>query len=683
MTQPRHRLATLLIASLALATMALAQPAQAASEPAGGETTPTTPTTSTTSEATSTDNGNTSATTASVVAPATTKTTAAAESASASAAATATSTQATPASDSQPTATSPATPVATESAQAKAATAASTPAVSSRQATGTHEQYLNGGWYLTDQKGQHLGGWQRLDGGHRIVYYDPTTKRMQYGEKYIGKQWYFFRTDNGDLVYGWYTLPDGRLVYYDVDDDGQGAGMYHGAQPVGKQTYYFNRNTGVRETGLRQVDGKTYYFNPARVQNAEAHINNAWYFFHKDGTMATGFTQLPDKRVIYYNGAGQMQYGEKYLNNRWYFFDLNSGAMAIGWNTLPDGRRVFYDLDAKGNGRGMLHGIQTLGKQTYYFDDATGALHRNQVLYRSNVGQLQYFMSDGVLAVNRTSAAGKSDAQGYLILKDGENYVANQWYLYSQASRRLATGWQTIGGNRTVYYDPHTAAMVKGERFIDGYWYYFDPAAGYRHTGLTKLPDGRWIFYNGKGQMQYGQVQNGRITYYTNRATGAIEGVYNDAEVIGQNPELPTGCEITAVTMMLRYAGKDVNKIQLAYEMPRSNNGDYGFVGDPFSVTGWWIFPTGVAPVVNHHLGHSQVMTGAAFSAIVDKLIQGHLVVAWVANVNGFVNHALALTGYRDGRVYFNNPWTARKESMSLNEFYQHWNADKQRALSY
>ncbi len=170
------------------------------------------------------------------------------------------------------------------------------------------------------------------------------------------------------------------------------------------------------------------------------------------------------------------------------------------------------------------------------------------------------------------------------------------------------------------------------------------------------------------------------ITYNDN---GQIVAVYNDAEVISQLPELPTGCEITAVTMMLRYAGYDVNKVQLANIMPRSNNGDYGFVGNPFSPSGWWIFPTGIAPVVDRFVGHHEIMTGASMQRIQDKLKQGHLVVAWVANVNGFVNHALALTGYDASRLFYNNPWTGRKESMTYGEFYQHWNADKQRAISY
>lgn len=177
------------------------------------------------------------------------------------------------------------------------------------------------------------------------------------------------------------------------------------------------------------------------------------------------------------------------------------------------------------------------------------------------------------------------------------------------------------------------------------------------------------------------QTEGRKTTTYNDN--GQIVAVYNDAEVISQLPELPTGCEITAVTMMLRYAGYDVNKVQLANIMPRSNNGDYGFVGNPFSPSGWWIFPTGIAPVVDRFVGHHEIMTGASMQRIQDKLKQGHLVVAWVANVNGFVNHALALTGYDACRLFYNNPWTGRKESMTYGEFYQHWNADRQRAISY
>ena len=549
------------------------------------------------------------------------------------------------------------------------------------------EVYENGHWYFKDANDQPLSAWQNLS-DQRLAYYHPTTKQMQYGEQNVAGQWYFLDQQNGDVKTGWYKLPDGRQVYYDVtkgDHQVSGRGILHGQQDVGQATYYSDDWNGAQVTGLKQVQGKTYYYAPAMVKNREAYANGHWRYFGADGTMQTGFVQLKDGRTVYYNGAGEMRYGEQAINHRWYYFDPVNGAMKRGWFTLPDKRKVYYDLQANAQGRGMLHGQQQLGDQIYYFNDWNGALRTNYAHYLAKVGKLQYYGSDGKLARRQVVRAGgqyQADELGYLALKLGENLVGTNWYLVSAAGR-LLTGWQVIAGNRTVYYDPATAAMVKGERHLAGHWYYFNPVDGHRSTGLTQLPDGRYVYYAANGQMQYGRVQAGRITYFTNRASGAIEGVYNDAEVIGQNPELPTGCEITAVAMMLRYAGKDVNKIQLAREMPRSNDGNKGFVGDPFSVTGWWIFPTGVAPVVNHHLGHSEVMTGASLAAIKTKLILGHLVVAWVANVNGFVNHAIALTGYQNDRLYFNNPWTARKESMSVAEFYQHWNQDAQRALSY
>ena len=202
---------------------------------------------------------------------------------------------------------------------------------------------------------------------------------------------------------------------------------------------------------------------------------------------------------------------------------------------------------------------------------------------------------------------------------------------------------------------------------------------------LTDDPNGNgnYVDYysNGVSINSGAQTTGAKTLYYD--AMGNIVGAFNNAEVICQNPELPTGCEMTAVTMMLRYAGVNINKFQVADETPRSSNGDNGFVGNPYSVTGWWVFPTGIAPVVQHHLGTNQVMTGASLAAIQEKLNIGHLVVVWVANMNGFVNHAITLTGYNASGFFYNNPWTGRKEAMSYGEFYGHWNADAQRALSY
>ncbi len=80
---------------------------------------------------------------------------------------------------------------------------------------------------------------------------------------------------------------------------------------------------------------------------------------------------------------------------------------------------------------------------------------------------------------------------------------------------------------------------------------------------------------------------------------GTLKSYYRVvAPLIGQRPELPTGCEITATTMMLQFAGANVTKLSLAKEMPRSSNPNKGFVGSPYSTSGWYIYPAGLMSLV-------------------------------------------------------------------------------------
>lgn len=153
--------------------------------------------------------------------------------------------------------------------------------------------------------------------------------------------------------------------------------------------------------------------------------------------------------------------------------------------------------------------------------------------------------------------------------------------------------------------------------------------------------------------------------------------------VIAQRPQLPTGCEVVATAMMLQYAGAKVTKMQLAREMPRSHNPNKGFVGSPYSKSGWWIYPKGLMPLVKHHLGSAIDLTGAGFGKIKASIRQDHPVVVWVNGVDGFVNHALTVTGYSTKRVYYNDPWTVKRTSMPVTTLQRHRSHDGYRALSY
>lgn len=67
------------------------------------------------------------------------------------------------------------------------------------QVSGTTEVHQDGHWYLKDFQGNYLNGWQKLT-DNRIVYYDPQTSQMQYGEHQINNQWYYFDTNCGAVV---------------------------------------------------------------------------------------------------------------------------------------------------------------------------------------------------------------------------------------------------------------------------------------------------------------------------------------------------------------------------------------------------------------------------------------------------------------------------------------------------
>ena len=130
---------------------------------------------------------------------------------------------------------------------------------------------------------------------------------------------------------------------------------------------------------------------------------------------------------------------------------------------------------------------------------------------------------------------------------------------------------------------------------------------------------------------------------------------------------------------------KNITKDQAAKIMPRSLNPNKGFIGSPYKKfpLGFWVAPNGVKPVVKHYLGTATNMTGCSIAAIKKKLIRSHLVVAWVGWFDGFSNHAIALTGYHGNTLYYNDPWTGTKRSMSVATFQRHWALDGHRALSY
>ena len=239
------------------------------------------------------------------------------------------------------------------------------------------------------------------------------------------------------------------------------------------------------------------------VHGMEKQIDGHWYCFDDAGKMRTGFVHLNDGREVYYNADGQMQYGEQKINNKWYHFRTDNGDMARGWYTLEDGRRVYYDVDADGSGAGMLHGLNQINNQSYYFDASDG----DEKIGLQVVDNQTYYFNP-------------------IMVKNGEAKIGNHWY-YFNAAGQMQTGFVTLKDGRLVYYNAD-GQMQYGEQKINDKWYHFQTDNGDTARGWYTLEDGRRVYYDvddsGAGQgMLHGIQKVGNDYYYVNPGYGTEE----------------------------------------------------------------------------------------------------------------------------------------------------------------
>lgn len=152
-----------------------------------------------------------------------------------------------------------------------------------------------------------------------------------------------------------------------------------------------------------------------------------------------------------------------------------------------------------------------------------------------------------------------------------------------------------------------------------------------------------------------------------------------------QNPELPTGCESVALTMMLMYEGFVLEKTTIADEflIYDAENFAVGYVGDPYSSSGAGCFPPAIVATANRFLRsqgsnkYAVNLSGSAFEALLSYVASGEPVAVWstmymqepgftgqYVTENGTTypwyraEHCVVITGYNlnTGTVIVNDP---------------------------
>lgn len=129
-----------------------------------------------------------------------------------------------------------------------------------------------------------------------------------------------------------------------------------------------------------------------------------------------------------------------------------------------------------------------------------------------------------------------------------------------------------------------------------------------------------------------------------------------------QKPELPNGCEVTALTSLLNYKGYTVDKVLLSdtflAKAPFTKVGDklYGpdpdvaFSGDPKSPKGWFAYAPPLVKAGDDYLAtvggkHKLVdLTGKTQEEIMAYIMEGNPVAVWVTRTLGLGNFAYGWT---------------------------------------
>ena len=114
--------------------------------------------------------------------------------------------------------------------------------------------------------------------------------------------------------------------------------MATGWQNIDDSRYYFHPD-GVMAKGFTEIGGYFFHFEAdGTVTTGDAVIDGAQYLFLQNGAMFTGWTDRDGVRC-YYLPDGTRASGWQNIGEKWYFF-AEDGAMQTGW--LTQGEYSYY-----------------------------------------------------------------------------------------------------------------------------------------------------------------------------------------------------------------------------------------------------------------------------------------------------------------------------------------------------
>ncbi|SFC14283.1 dextransucrase [Streptococcus gallolyticus] len=365
---------------------------------------------------------------------------------------------------------------------------------------------------------------------------------------------YFTVTENGAFLPKQMTSDTAQTGFY---YDGTGMTYYSTSGYQAKSSfvlyngnrYYFDEN-GHMVTGMRDINGQTYYFLPNGIELRDAiyeDANGNQYYFGKSGNRYAGHyyafetTSTVDgvtkttTNWRYFDENGVMARGLVKIGNDYQYYDDNGNQIKGQLVTDKDGNTRYFKADS---GAMVTGEFALVNGGWYYFDDNGVAVKGAQTIN----GQQLYFDENGVQAKG-VFVTNEDGTRSYYDAKSGEKFVGdffttgdNHWY-YADENGNLATGSQVIRGQKLYFaadglqakgifttdaegnrhfYDPDSGDLAENKFIADGDdWYYFDET-GHVVTG-EQVINGEHLYFDENGVQAKGVFvtdDNGNKRYY-------------------------------------------------------------------------------------------------------------------------------------------------------------------------
>ncbi|MCE5170953.1 C39 family peptidase [Paenibacillus profundus] len=344
---------------------------------------------------------------------------------------------------------------------------------------------------------------------------------------------------------------------------------------------------------------------------------------------------------------------------------------------------------------------------------------RGTITFAKDKSKVTYSFHAGEVTIATAAAPSTTPLKAAPLVKDGMTYVplrpvteALGRSIYTQdgiiaLSKRKsapdAEQWQDWHDELSLYlaYDSFGSYAVKLGDTVQTLFRRWEDAVAY-----AKQAPGRRVTYRGEHVMWDPERP----------APKSIR--LNGAPLILQLPDLPRGCEVTALAMLLRSAQVDVDKNELAEKIRKDptpykradgkiyfGNPHNGFVGDMRSLSnpGLGVYHEPIADLAEKYLpGRIIDMTGTTFDHLLWVVGQGTPV--WVIHTTmydavperywvtwqtadgpiqvTYYEHSLVVTGYDDKYVYVNDP-LGRRDRVERKAFQRGWEQMGSQAITY